>query len=67
MNEYRSKHLLHILGLQPPKYIMLSIISVKLLISDAYFFSEALADEVKIPYAAWCVLYAQANLGQIWK
>ena len=26
-----------------------------------------LGDEMKIPYAAWCVLCAQANLGQIWK
>lgn len=26
-----------------------------------------LADEREIPYAAWCVLCAQANLGLIWK
>ena len=26
-----------------------------------------LGDEMKIPYAAWCVLCAQANLGLIWK
>ncbi len=26
-----------------------------------------LADEVQIPYAVWCLLCAQANLGLIWK
>ncbi len=26
-----------------------------------------LGDEMKIPYAAWCILCAQANLGLIWK
>lgn len=26
-----------------------------------------LSDEMEIPYVAWCVLCAQANLGLIWK
>ena len=26
-----------------------------------------LGNEMEIPYAAWCVLCAQANLGLIWK
>ncbi len=39
----------------------------KRIITNARTVRRWIGNEMEIPYAAWCVLCAQANLGQIWK